>query len=87
MEVEQTRLDMTIDFYDKKWLLKQLTEIFFQFWLNIEGLHTEDLDKGKVRDHFILSSDEEDYYLYERVIDRIRFDIPEFIDSKLISFK
>lgn len=87
MEVEQTRLDITIDFYDKKWLLRQLTDIFYQFGLNIESLHTEDLEKGKVRDHFILSSEEEDYYLYERVIDRIQFEIPEFVASKLISFK
>jgi GTP diphosphokinase / guanosine-3',5'-bis(diphosphate) 3'-diphosphatase len=87
MPVEQTRLDMTIDFYDKKWLLRQLTDIFYQFWLNIESLNTDNLDGGKVRDHFILSSEEEDYYLYERVIDRIRFEIPDFIESKLISFK
>jgi acetolactate synthase small subunit len=78
---------MTIDFFDKKGLLRQLTDIFYQFWLNIESLHTENLEKGKVRDHFILSSEEEDYYLYERVIDRIRFEIPDFIESKLISFK
>jgi (p)ppGpp synthase/HD superfamily hydrolase len=87
MPMEQTRLEMTIEFQDKKWLLRQLTDIFYQFGLNIESLHTEQLENDIVRDHFILSSEEEDYYLYERVIDRIQFEIPEFLTSKLISFQ
>ena len=69
---------------DKKWLLRQVTDIFYKMDLDIESIHTENLTEWKVLDHFILRSDEEDYYIYDRLIERMKFDIPELVDSKLI---
>ena len=76
---------MDVTFADKRWLLRQVTEIFYQAGLNIESLSTENLGNGKVVDHFKLKWDEEDYYLYERIVERLKFDIPEMLESKLIS--
>lgn len=83
--IEGVTIAMDVSFYDKRWLLRQITEIFYQTWLNIDSLSTENLGDGKVLDHFVLKWDNEDYYLYERLIERFRFDIPEMIESKLIS--
>jgi hypothetical protein len=48
-------------------------------------VHTEDLGNGTVRDRFVLESDSEDYYIYERLEARLQFRIPELLESKLIS--
>jgi hypothetical protein len=48
-------------------------------------VHTEKIDDVQVLDTFVLSSEEEDYYLYERLTERMRFELPELITSKLIS--
>ncbi len=83
--VEGITIEMDVTFADKRWLLRQVTEIFYQAGLNIESLSTENLGNGKVVDHFKLKWDEEDYYLYERIVERLKFDIPEMLESKLIS--
>jgi GTP diphosphokinase / guanosine-3',5'-bis(diphosphate) 3'-diphosphatase len=72
-------------FRDKLGLLRQITDIFFHMELNIESLKTETLPKGEVRDTFVLHTDEEDYYIYDRLVERLQFDIDEFIEGKLIS--
>ena len=77
-------LEADLTFMDKKWLLRQVTDIFYKMDLDIESIHTENLTEWKVLDHFILRSDEEDYYIYDRLIERMKFDIPELVDSKLI---
>ncbi len=83
--VEGITIEMDVIFADKRGLLRQVTEIFYQAGLNIESLSTENLGNGKVVDHFTLKGDEEDYYLYERLIERLKFDIPEMLESKLVS--
>lgn len=40
-----------------------------------------------VLDRFVLQSDDEDYYIYERLAERIRFDIPELVETRLLSMK
>ena len=82
---EGITIEMDMTFADKRGLLRQLTEIFYQAGLNIESLSTENLGNGKVLDHFVLRSNEEDYYLYERLVERLKFEIPEMLESKLIS--
>ena len=83
--VEGITIEMDVVFADKRGLLRQVTEIFYQAGLNIESLSTENLGNGKVVDHFKLKGEEEDYYLYERLIERMKFDIPEMLESKLVS--
>ncbi len=85
MKIEGITIAMDVTFQDKRGLLRQVTDILYNTGLNIESLSTENIGDGKVIDHFILKWDEEDYYLYERLVERLRFDIPEMLDSKLIS--
>ena len=48
-------------------------------------MKTEKIDETTVLDTFVLTSDEEDYYLYERLVERMKFDLPEFVEATLIS--
>ena len=53
--------------------------------LNIESLAVATLPDGLGKDTITLRTDDEDYYIYERLIERMKFDVPEFREAKLIS--
>lgn len=76
---------MECDFHDKKWLLMEITKILYNSGVNILWIMSENLDGDIVRDRLTLEIDDEDYYIYERIEARMRFDIPELIETRLIS--
>jgi guanosine-3',5'-bis(diphosphate) 3'-pyrophosphohydrolase len=76
---------MECDFHDKKWLLMEITKILYNSGVNIVWIISENLEGDIVRDRLTLEIDDEDYYIYERVEARMRFDIPELIETRLIS--
>lgn len=84
-KIEWISIEIELTLRDKKWLLRQITDIFYQAGLDIESVHAEKIDEHTVKDYFTLSSEEEDYYLYERIVERMKFELPELLDSKLIS--
>ena len=67
--------------------MKEFTEIFYHMELNIEDIQIQTLSNGLKKNIFTLRSDDEDYYLYERLSERIRFIIPDIKDLELISIK
>ncbi len=71
-------------FQDKIGLLRQITDILYQMEINIESLSTQSLPNRTVQDRFILHTNEEDYYIYDRLVERLRFDIREFVEARLI---
>lgn len=87
MKTEWVLLEVECIFRDKIGLLRQITDILYQAGINIESLTTEKLSDGKVLDRFVLHTDEEDYYLYDRLVERFRFAIPEFIEMHLIGMR
>ncbi len=80
-------LEVECIFHDRLGLLRQITDILYKAEINIESLTTEKLSDGKVSDRFILHTNDEDYYIYDRLVDRFRFAIPEFIEMHLISMQ
>ncbi len=64
-----------------------MTEIFYHMELNIEDIQIKTLPNGLKKNIFTLRSDDEDYYIYERLAERIRFVIPDIKDLELISIK
>lgn len=70
---------------DRKGILRELTEIFYQMELNIEDIQIQHMGKNFRSNMITLRSDDEDYYIYERIVERIRFGIPEIVDISLIS--
>ena len=88
MKNEWMLLDIELIFMNKIWVLRHLTDIFFHVGLNIESIGTTKGKKDEINIHLVLKNDEDDdYYLYDRLIERIRFDVPEFISGKLISMR
>ena len=83
----QQGVTFTMEFIveDKLWVLKKITEILYQMQLNIESLAVATLPNGLGKDTITLRTDDEDYYIYERLIERMKFDVPEFREAKLIS--
>ena len=76
---------MECDFHDKKWLLLEITTILYNAWVDIKEVSSFPLEKWITRDRFTLEIDDEDYYIYERIEARMRFEIPELIETRLIS--
>ncbi len=84
-KIEGITIEIVLTLRDKKWLLRQLTDIFYHAGLDIQSVRAEKVDAKTVKDYFTLISDEEDFYLYERLVERMKFELPEFIDAELIS--
>lgn len=86
-EPEDTKITfvMECDFRDKKWLLLDITKILYNAGVNIKSVSSSDLGNGTVRDRFTLEIDDEDYYIYERIDARMHFEIPELVETRLIS--
>lgn len=72
---------------DRKGVMKEMTEIFYHMELNIEDIQIKTLPNRLKKNIFTLRSDDEDYYIYERLAERIRFAIPDIKDLELISIK
>ncbi len=70
---------------DKRGLLMELTTLLYQMGIGIKSVTTQDIGAGQVRDIFTLEYSEDDYYIYDRLEARLRFDIGELIDMRLIS--
>lgn len=57
----------------------------YHMGLSIQSLETKSLGNGIVQDNFILEYNEDDYYIYERLEERFRFEVRELKDIRLIS--
>ncbi len=84
-KVEGITIEIVLTLRDKKWLLRQITDIFYQAGLDIGSVRAEKIDDTIIKDYFTLTSEEEDFYLYERLIERMKFELPELLHSELIS--
>jgi GTP pyrophosphokinase len=87
---ERTEMVFKVEmvFENRIGVLRKLTDIFFLMKINILEISQKSENSGKsARILFSLRTEEEDYYLYERLVERIRLGIPEFRESKLIEMK
>lgn len=74
-------------FENKIGVLKNLTEIFFLMRINIDEMNAHIDKNGFSHVLFTLKTEEEDYYLFERLMERVRLSIGEFKEGKLIELK
>jgi len=87
MEVKWITLRLEIVVENKIGVLKELTDIIYRMRLLIEELSTHKTSDWNVVNMLMLESDEEDYFLYERLVEKIKFTMPEFVSAKLIEMK
>lgn len=74
-------------FENKIGVLKKLTEIFFLMRINIDEMSVSSDEDGFSSIIFGLKTEEEDYYLFERLMERVRLSIVEFKEGKLLEMK
>jgi GTP diphosphokinase / guanosine-3',5'-bis(diphosphate) 3'-diphosphatase len=77
--------DIECTLMDKRGLLMELTTLLFHMGISIRSVTTEDIGSGQVRDTFTLEYSEDDYYIYDRLEARFRFEVEELVDMRLIS--
>jgi GTP diphosphokinase / guanosine-3',5'-bis(diphosphate) 3'-diphosphatase len=77
--------DIECTLRDKRGLIMELTTVLYHMGISIRSIRTEDIGGWQVRDTFTLEYSEDDYYIYDRLEARLRFDIGELIDMRLIS--
>ena len=67
-------------------VLRKISDVFYMMLINIEEISqkTEGEHGELARLYLVVSVDEEDYYLYERLVDRMKLGIPEFKEATLI---
>lgn len=70
---------------DKRGLLMELTTLLYQMGLSVKSLTIEDIGWWQVRDVFVLEYNEDDYYIYDRLEARFRFELKDLVEMKLIS--
>lgn len=87
-EATELRMKVEMRFDNKMGVLRKLTDIFFLMRINILEISQKSEDGGKsARISFDLLMEDEDYYMYDRLVERIRLAIPEFKEAKLIEMR
>lgn len=79
------RLEVVLE--NKIGVLKELTDIIYRMNISIEELSTHRTDEGNVQNTLTLESQEEDYFLFERLTEKLRFSMPEFVDANLLEMR
>ena len=85
--VQELTLRVEIVFENTIGVFKELSDILYRMQINIEDLHTEKTPEGYVRLLLTLKIDQEDYYIYDRLIERLRVSIPAFRSDRLLSME
>ena len=66
-------------------VLRILSNIFFHMEINIEEISQRTINDGKdALLYLLLSVDEEDYYLYDRLVERMKMELKDFKEARLI---
>ncbi|MCK9272178.1 RelA/SpoT family protein [Candidatus Gracilibacteria bacterium] len=87
-EKQEVSLIVEMIFKNKIGVLKKITDIFFHMGINIEEIHTAKDSDGNIKITLNLITNNEDYYIFDRLIDKIKLIITdEFIDAKLLEIK
>ncbi len=68
-------------------VLKKLTDIFFMMNLNIDEIRQTKGENNTAIIRFIAQTESEDYYLFDRLIERIKMSVKEFRDVRLVEIK
>lgn len=90
MRERGTLVTFELYFREKFGIMHTLLDIFYRMKLNIERIEqVHENDRYDQEDEMIklvfeLSSAEEDYYLFERIRERIELILPEYESSRLI---
>lgn len=78
---------MEVFFENKIGVLKKLTDILYVMQINIEEMNTTKGVNDISRIDLTLKIEDEDYYLFDRLLERIKLAIQEFREGRLLEMK
>ena len=82
---QKTKMRIEVMVENRIGVLRKLSDIFYLMMINIEEISQKSEEDGRLAKlNFLVSVDEEDYYLYERIVERMKLGIPEFKESRLL---
>lgn len=87
MKTQGLHIQAEMIFENKIGVLKKLTEIFFLMRINIDEMSAHVDTDNLSHVIFSLKTEEEDYYLFERLMERVKLSINEFKEGKLLEMK
>ena len=70
-------LEVAFEFYNKLWVLKELSAILFSMNINVLSIFTEQHNKSKLILKLSLEIQEYDYLQIDRFIDRVKFNLEQ----------
>ncbi len=83
--VQSSKLRIEILVENRLGVLRKLTDIFYLMRINIDEIAQKTESNGELaRLYLLLSMDEDDYYLYDRLIERVKLSVPEYRNSSLV---
>ncbi len=83
-EKESVTFTFECTFLDRKWILMELTQIFYSLGLNIKTFATTEKGAGFAINRFTLETESDDYYIYERLEAKILFSMTDVTEMKLL---
>lgn len=78
-------LQIELVFENRFGVLKDLADILFAMGISVDEIHTERPVADEIHASLLLVSSEEDYYLADRLMDRLRVSMPYFRNGRVIS--
>ncbi len=79
-------VDIEFEFYNKIWVLKELSAILFWMNINVLWIVTEQKHKTRLSMKFTLEIQENDYLKIDRLIDRVKFNLDQsYCTHKILS--
>jgi GTP diphosphokinase / guanosine-3',5'-bis(diphosphate) 3'-diphosphatase len=80
-----TRMKLEVLVENRIGVLRSLSDVFYNMMINIEEIAQKSEARGTLaRLYLTVSVDEDDYYLYERLVERLKLGLKEFKEAILI---
>lgn len=87
IESQGFTLKAEMTFEDRIGVLHNLTDIFYPMNINIEEIRATRIPDNLSRIELTLKIEDEDYYLFDRLVERVRISMPEFREATLLEMK
>lgn len=79
-------LKFQMSFHERIWIVKEITSIFFKLEAQIEEMSVKN-NNWIIDCDFTIKIEDEDYYIYEKIVEKVKSIMKWFIESKLIEIR
>jgi len=85
-EIEKwTTFEVECTVLDRRWILRDIANTVYSMGLNVVEISSEKPTANTTKIRLVLETSEDDYYIFERLDARFRFEVMEIQEIKLIS--